>query len=85
MNAIHPKIVDVLTGTFRVPAAEIRPDSTMESLEMDSLAVAEFALIVKDALGLDLEAGARCRDATLAEITEIVGAPDAAAPVGHDR
>lgn len=53
MSAIHPKITDVLISTFKVPAAEILPDSTMDSLEMDSLAVAEFAVIIKEKLGVD--------------------------------
>ncbi|NEE60931.1 acyl carrier protein, partial [Streptomyces sp. SID8455] len=46
-QTIHPKITEVLTETFKVPAVEILPESTMDSLEMDSLAVAEFAVIIK--------------------------------------
>lgn len=74
MSAIHPRITDVLTNTFKVPAAEILPGSTMDSLEMDSLAVAEFAVIIKETLGVDADADKLYKDATLADITEFIDA-----------
>jgi acyl carrier protein len=69
MNEIHPKIVEVLTQTFKVPAAEILPEATMDSLEMDSLAVAEFTVVIKEALGIDTAADQLLKGATLAGIT----------------
>ncbi|AXG79089.1 acyl carrier protein [Streptomyces paludis] len=66
---IHPKITEVLTGTFKVPEAEIVPEATMDSLEMDSLAVAEFAVIIKETLGVVADSGTVLKDASLAEIT----------------
>ncbi|WP_411144883.1 acyl carrier protein [Streptomyces sp. x-80] len=73
MNTLHPKIAEVLTQTFKVPAEDIRPDSTMDSLEMDSLAVAEFAVIIKEHLGVDADADKLYKDATLAEISAFIG------------
>jgi acyl carrier protein len=72
MKAIHPKIVGVLTDTFKVPPAEIHPESTMDSLEMDSLAVAEFAVIIKEKLGVDAGSDRLYKDATLADITRFI-------------
>ncbi|MEW1721560.1 acyl carrier protein [Streptomyces sp. NPDC093109] len=69
MTPIHPKIAEVLTGTFKVPAAEIVPEATMDSLEMDSLAVAEFAVIIKETLGVVADSEAVLKGASLAEIT----------------
>ncbi|PVE12743.1 hypothetical protein Y717_29420 [Streptomyces scopuliridis RB72] len=69
MSEIHPKITEVLTATFKVPAAEIIPEATMDSLEMDSLAVAEFAVIIKETLGIDADSDSLLKGATLAEIT----------------
>ncbi|RYJ30491.1 putative acyl carrier protein [Streptomyces sp. L-9-10] len=69
MSEIHPKITEVLTETFKVPAAEIIPEATMDSLEMDSLAVAEFAVIIKETLGIDADSDSLLKGATLAEIT----------------
>ncbi|MEU0834348.1 acyl carrier protein [Streptomyces sp. NPDC056231] len=74
MSAIHPQITDVLTNTFKVPAAEILPGSTMDSLEMDSLAVAEFAVIIKETLGVEADSGKLYKDATLADITTFIDA-----------
>ncbi|MFG2561283.1 acyl carrier protein [Streptomyces sp. NPDC048496] len=74
MSAIHPQITDVLTNTFKVPAAEILPGSTMDSLEMDSLAVAEFAVIIKETLGVEADSDKLYKDATLADITTFIGA-----------
>ncbi|MFI6062407.1 acyl carrier protein [Streptomyces sp. NPDC051286] len=74
MSAIHPQITDVLTNTFKVPAAEILPGSTMDSLEMDSLAVAEFAVIIKETLGVEANSDKLYKDATLADITMFIDA-----------
>ncbi|MFH9762198.1 acyl carrier protein [Streptomyces anulatus] len=91
MRTIHPKITEVLTGTFKVPAAEILPESTMDSLEMDSLAVAEFAVVIKETLGVDADSQKLYKDATLADITAYIdaavgsAAADATVPVSNTR
>ncbi len=91
MKTIHPKITEVLTGTFKVPAHEVLPESTMDSLEMDSLAVAEFAVIIKETLGVDADSEKLYKDATLADIStyidEAVGstAAEATVPVSNTR
>ncbi|MER5357436.1 acyl carrier protein [Streptomyces sp. NPDC002785] len=72
MSAIHPEITEVLTRTFKVPVAEIRPDSTMDSLEMDSLAVAEFAVLIREAMDGDRDFDKLPKDATLADITRFI-------------
>ncbi|MFF5566436.1 acyl carrier protein [Streptomyces sp. NPDC012623] len=69
MNRIHPKITEVLTETFKVPAAEIVPEATMDSLEMDSLAIAELAVIIRETLGVHTDSGTLLKGASLAEIT----------------
>ncbi|MEV0037042.1 acyl carrier protein [Streptomyces sp. NPDC050804] len=81
MSEIHPRINEVLTETFKVPAAEIVPGATMDSLEMDSLAVAEFAVIIKETLGIDTDSDTLLKGATLAEITAFLD--DAAVSVGR--
>ncbi|MFE7327852.1 acyl carrier protein [Streptomyces sp. NPDC057565] len=84
MSAIHPKITDVLTNTFKVPAAEILPGSTMDSLEMDSLAVAEFAVIIKETLGVEADSDKLYKDATLADITTFIDAAMSGDPAMSD-
>ncbi len=91
MKTIHPRITEVLTGTFKVPAHEVLPESTMDSLEMDSLAVAEFAVIIKETLGVDADSEKLYKDATLADISayidEAVGsaAAEATVPASNTR
>ncbi|MFE3602432.1 acyl carrier protein [Streptomyces sp. NPDC059096] len=80
-QAIHPKITEVLAETFKVPAVEIHPEATMDSLEMDSLAVAEFAVIIKERLGVDADSETLLKGATLAEITAFLD--QAAVDVGR--
>ncbi|WP_335933161.1 acyl carrier protein [Streptomyces sp. PTD5-9] len=75
MSTIHPRIIEVLTHTFKVPAAEIRPDSTMDSLEMDSLAVAEFAVLLRETTGGDTDLDRIPKNATLADISRFIETP----------
>ncbi|MFE2375967.1 acyl carrier protein [Streptomyces sp. NPDC059398] len=74
MSELHPTLVDVLTHTFKVPAAELRPEATMEDLEMDSLAVAELGVIVKETLGVDADADSAYKGATLGRISDFLTA-----------
>ncbi|MFE3941757.1 acyl carrier protein [Streptomyces sp. NPDC059118] len=74
MSTIHPKITEVLTHTFKVPVGEIHPGSTMDSLEMDSLAVAEFAVLIRETAGGDREFDQLAKDATLADISRFIHA-----------
>ncbi|MCX4551445.1 acyl carrier protein [Streptomyces sp. NBC_01387] len=72
MPELHPTLVDVLTNTFKVPAGELRPEATMDDLEMDSLAVAELGVIVKETLGVDADTDSAYKGATLGRITEFL-------------
>ncbi|NED10982.1 acyl carrier protein [Streptomyces sp. SID9124] len=74
MNAIDPRITDVLSRTFKVPVAEILPGATMDGLDMDSLAAAEFAVVLRETTGVELDAGTLTRDTTLAELTALLHA-----------
>ncbi|GAA2992108.1 acyl carrier protein [Streptomyces sp. KhCrAH-43] len=69
MSTIDPRITDVLSRTFKIPAAEILPEATMDGLDMDSLAAAEFAVVLRETTGVELETGTLTRGTTLAELT----------------
>ncbi|WLQ32161.1 acyl carrier protein [Streptomyces castrisilvae] len=86
MSTIHPRITDVLSRTFKVPVAEILPESTMDSLDMDSLAVAEFAVVLRETTGVELDSATLHRQTTLAALTEFLHASaDGGAPVSNAR
>ncbi|MGW1195431.1 acyl carrier protein [Streptomyces sp. NPDC002536] len=62
----------ILTKTFRVPDHEITPQVTLEQLQLDSLALAEFALVLQEQIGVKLDSDRAGRFTTLGDITEHV-------------
>ncbi|MFC8571613.1 acyl carrier protein [Streptomyces sp. NPDC057245] len=60
----------VLTTTFKIPDDEISPERTLEQLELDSLALAEFALILQERLEVRIDEEHATRATTLAQVTE---------------
>ncbi|MBU6533028.1 acyl carrier protein [Streptomyces mayonensis] len=63
-------IRSVLTTTFKIPDDEISPERTLEQLELDSLALAEFALILQERLEVRIDEEHATRATTLAQVTE---------------
>ncbi|GAA2985844.1 acyl carrier protein [Streptomyces fulvorobeus] len=53
---------------FNIPDDLIRPDATLEELDMDSLALAEFILILQERTGVKVEAEDATKATTLTEI-----------------
>ncbi len=47
-NDVYDEIAEVLKERFEVDAARVRPDATLESLGLDSLALMEFVFAVED-------------------------------------
>ncbi|MEU2655967.1 acyl carrier protein [Streptomyces sp. NPDC007325] len=71
----------VLIDVFDVPADSIRPDATLEELELDSLAIAELAFAIDDEFGVRLHPGDATKRSTLAEIADLLRAHT---PLGPD-
>lgn len=61
---------DALTSTFRIPADELSPDVTLEQLDLDSLALAEFVLVLEERLGVKPDSAHATPAATLAEVAD---------------
>ncbi|WEO93366.1 acyl carrier protein [Streptomyces sp. FXJ1.172] len=71
MNAAtdtYDHVCAALTLTFRIPQDELSPDITLEQLELDSLALAEFVLVLEERLGVKADSGRATRTTTLAEV-----------------
>ncbi|MEU9497313.1 acyl carrier protein [Streptomyces sp. NPDC048196] len=64
-------ICAALNETFGIDTAELRPDATFEELDVDSLALLEFALVMGERLGVTGETELR-PGMTLAEATALV-------------
>ncbi len=52
---IYANVERILIETFQVPADEVSPDATFESLELDSLDLVELTLAVEEELGVKIE------------------------------
>jgi acyl carrier protein len=55
---MNPELVDKVKGLiserFGVPMEKLQPDATLDSLEIDSLAMIEFMFDVEDTFGINL-------------------------------
>ncbi|WP_190136858.1 acyl carrier protein [Streptomyces longispororuber] len=70
MPNTHELFCSIVTESFRVPRNEIKPQSTMEQLDLDSLALAELALIVHERLHVKADREQFTRRSTVAEIVD---------------
>lgn len=52
MTTLPEIVTAILTGRFRVPAEQIRPEEALVSLELDSLAVVELLFTLQEELGV---------------------------------
>ncbi|MBW3657533.1 MAG: acyl carrier protein [Actinobacteria bacterium] len=70
MDDIMTRFERILSTTFGVPADDISPDATFESLGMDSLDVVELTLVVEEELGVRID------DEELADVLTVGAAVD---------
>jgi acyl carrier protein len=54
MSMLYDHVVAMITTRFGVAPEDVRPDATLADLDMDSLALVEFALTVQSELGVQL-------------------------------
>ena len=52
---MYEKLVDYISRQMDIDATEIKPDSTFESLGIDSLDVVEMIMDLENDLGIELE------------------------------
>lgn len=70
MTDTYDTVRSALAATFRIPEDELHPQVTLAQLEMDSLALAEFALVLEERLGVKLQSEHATGETTLAEVAE---------------
>jgi acyl carrier protein len=52
MSAVYDRVKELLVDKFGVPEEDIKPESTFEELDLDSLDLVEFALAAEEELGV---------------------------------
>jgi acyl carrier protein len=60
----------ILSSAFRIPEDEIRPDLTLEQLDLDSLALTELVLIVHERFGVKVDSAYASRSTTVAQVVD---------------
>ncbi|MGV4886478.1 acyl carrier protein [Streptomyces viridosporus] len=68
MPDTYDTLRSILTDAFRVPEDEIRPELTLEQLDLDSLALTELVLILHERLGVRVSSEHASRGTALAEV-----------------
>ncbi|GAA1985891.1 acyl carrier protein [Kitasatospora viridis] len=74
MSETYDAIRSLLTTAFRVPENEIHPQATLERLELDSLALAEFVLLLHERCGVKIDKEYAARTTTVAEVADHIDA-----------
>lgn len=78
MGTGYSIVVDVLVGQFDCAMAELMPETTMEDVDLDSLAQVEFAVALEGRTGLRFSDDQVTLDTTLSQIAATIDAAYAA-------
>ncbi|MFE5140432.1 acyl carrier protein [Streptomyces fagopyri] len=74
MSPVQTAVTAVLTEKFEVSPERIRPEATLESLDLDSLALAELGLVLQEQLGVRVEEDATAKRSTVGELVAALNA-----------
>ncbi|MGV9701594.1 acyl carrier protein [Streptomyces sp. NPDC003483] len=74
MSPVQAAVTAVLTQKFEVRPESIHPDATLESFDLDSLALAEFALVLQQRLGIRVEEDEAGRHSTVGGLVAALNA-----------
>ncbi|NEC87833.1 phosphopantetheine-binding protein [Streptomyces sp. SID12501] len=74
MDRVYDRIVTLLSDKFEVDAERIRPDATLDDLDLDSLAVVELYVTLQEEWQVPLDDSAASADLTVADVARSVTA-----------
>jgi acyl carrier protein len=74
MSPAQTALTAVLTEKFEVSAESIRPEATLESLDLDSLALAELALALQEQLGVPVAEEETAKQSTVGGLVAALNA-----------
>lgn len=76
MNVLQEKVAELLVSHLGVAAGTITADTSYEQLALDSLALIEFTMIIKNELGVHLDDDALQARCTIADTAEMIESKD---------
>ncbi len=79
MNQVKDKVVEVLAAMAGLPADQVTPETTFESLALDSLDIVEMTLILEQEVGIQIEPENFREITTVQDAIEIIEATTALA------
>ncbi|PYC66078.1 hypothetical protein C7C46_31810 [Streptomyces tateyamensis] len=82
MSPVQSILRSALTAKFEVPGSAIVPEASLESLGLDSLSLAELALILQEELGVKVEEHETAGSTTVGELSRVLLAKCATATAG---
>jgi acyl carrier protein len=78
MSPVQTSLHSALTDKLGVTGSEIVPTASLESLGLDSLSLAELALVLQEDLGVTVEEHETAGATTIGELTQALTAKRAA-------
>ncbi|QIQ03387.1 acyl carrier protein [Streptomyces liangshanensis] len=83
MEAVSQYLVTLLADKFDVDPDAVKPGSTLAELELDSLAVVELFVTVREQWGVELDDSDSAADLTVEDVARLVAdqLPDDSGPV----
>ncbi|CAM5363243.1 hypothetical protein STENM223S_03931 [Streptomyces tendae] len=80
-STVYGTLRETLVTKFAIPDEEIRPGTTVGELDLDSLALAELAVVMSEELGITVTEEGITADTSLEEFTERI---TSGVPAGGD-
>jgi acyl carrier protein len=72
MSSVLDQISDILVNRFGVEPEEVNEDATMRSLDLDSLAMVEFALVAGSEFQVTIEDEEVDADSTVKDLIDLI-------------
>jgi acyl carrier protein len=69
MENVYDRMTEVLGKRFGIDPGEIKPDTTLDDLDLDSLTAVEFADVLKEVIGVPVD-DSQLIHSTLREIAD---------------
>lgn len=69
---MYEQLSDILTNTFQVPIELIEPTATLDDMGLDSLDLAELAVVIEKEMGVRLSDDELIEDTRIQDVAELI-------------